>query len=73
MQCGFPSASQFLDAIDSEEWTELLAFYVAEYTEETPTPLKPSTRQVERHLDQVLGGSRRGSHNRKAQHNQHAR
>jgi hypothetical protein len=27
MATGFPSADQFLESIDSDEWTELLAFY----------------------------------------------
>lgn len=72
MTCGFPSANQFLEAIDSDEWTEYLAFWELENIPDQSPPPPKDPEVVCRELDRIMGINPRGNNNRKAQHGQHA-
>ena len=65
MAAGFPSAEQYLEAIDSDEWTEALAYYEVEHTPDANPPAK-DPQKVADYLDRhVFGVGPHGNNHRK--------
>jgi hypothetical protein len=65
MSCGLPSADQFLESIDADEWTEYLAFLDVEAHPELAAV--QDTKKVVAHVDAIFDGGvkRRGNKHRK--------